>query len=100
MFFNDLFRDTFVCLDKDGNETKYIADLVSMQVKKSGEVSPVEDFWSHDSNVSIYHDYTVMNKLLLEKYGTCFDAEKLLEIMILLLLILVFMKWIIRMLLV
>ena len=79
MFFNDLFRDTFVCLDKDGNETKYIADLVSMQVKKSGEVSPVEDFWSHDSSVSIYHDYTVMNKLLLEKYGTCFDAEKLLE---------------------
>ena len=79
MFFNDLFNDTFVCLDKDGNETKYIANLVSMQVKKSGEVYPVEDFWSHDSSVSIYHDYTVMNKLLLEKYGTCFEKEKLLE---------------------
>ena len=79
MFFNDLFNDTFVCLDKDGNETKYIADLVSMQVKKSGDVYPVGDFWSHDSSVSIYHDYTVMNKLLLEKYGTCFDSDKLLE---------------------
>lgn len=79
MFFNDLFNDTFVYLDKDGNETKYIADLVSMQIKKSGEVYPVGDFWSHDSSVSIYHDYTVMNKLLLEKYGTCFDPYKLLE---------------------
>lgn len=79
MFFNDLFNDTFVCLDKDENETKYIADLVFMQVKKSGEVYPSEDFWNHDSSVSIYHDYTVMNKLLLEKYGTCFEKEKLLE---------------------
>lgn len=79
MFFNDLFNDTFVCLDKDGNETKYIANLVYMQIKKSGEIYPFEDFWSHDSCVSIYHDYTVMNKLLLEKYGTCFEKEKLLE---------------------
>lgn len=79
MFFKDLFNDTFVCLDKDENETKYITNLVSMQVKKRGEVYPLEDFWSHDSSVSIYHDYTVMNKLLLEKYGTCFEKEKLLE---------------------
>ncbi len=79
MFFHDLFNDTFECLDKDGIETKYIADLVSMRVKKSGEVYPVGEFWSHDSNVSIYHDYTVMNKLLLEQYGTCFNPEKLLE---------------------
>ena len=79
MFFHDLFNDTFECLDKDGIETKYIADLVSMRVKKSGEVYPVGEFWSHDSNVSIYHDYTVMNKLLLEQYGTCFNLEKLLE---------------------
>lgn len=79
IFFNDLFLDTFECIDKDGNPSIYQDEVVAMRVNKNGEVHPSAEFWNHDSPVSIYHDYTVMNKILLEYYGTAFDKEKLEE---------------------
>lgn len=77
LFFDDLFCDTFECLDQNEQPTMYIDKVKTMMVKKNGKISPVEEFWSHEGDVSIYHDYTVMNQLLLEYYGTSFEAEKL-----------------------
>lgn len=77
-FFDNLFRDTFETLDQNGNYTPYLDKLVAMKIKKNGKIYCHEELESHDSPVSIYHDYTVMNKILLEHYGTTFDPAKLL----------------------
>lgn len=79
LFFNDLFCAAFDTLDKDFNHTDYVDELKFMFIKKSGKTEKQEDVWAHDSSVSIYQDYTVMNRLLLEYYNVSFHAEQLLE---------------------
>lgn len=79
LFFNDLFCAAFDCLDADLKPTKYADELMFMLIKKSGKIEKQEDVWAHDSNVSIYQDYTVMNRLMLEFYGVSFDSKALLE---------------------
>ena len=36
-------------------------------------------FWTGTSTLSIYSDYTILNKILLEYYNTSFDPDTLLE---------------------
>ena len=79
LFFEDLFKATFSCLDKDGRETNYAKDVTSTYVKKNGRIYSQIEFWNGDNKESIYHDYTVMNKILLEYYGCIFDKNRLLD---------------------
>lgn len=79
LFFNDLFCAALDLLDQNLNHTDYADQLHFMFLKKSGKIEKQEDVCSHDSNVSIYQDYTVMNHLLLEYYKVSFDSDGLLE---------------------
>lgn len=79
LFFNDLFCATFECLDSELKPTEYLKQLAYVRIKKSNKIEKQENIWSHDSNVSIYQDYTVMNHLLLEHYGATFEIDELLE---------------------
>lgn len=79
MFFDDLFVQSFECLDEDMNPTIYSGKTKNMRVKKDNLVYTIQEFWNADSKFSIYHDYTVMNKLLLEYYGSSFDKKELLN---------------------
>lgn len=79
LFFEDLFKATFSCLDKDNKETNYAKEVTSMYVKKNGKIYNPMEFWNGDNKESIYHDYTVMNKILLEYYGCVFDKTRLLD---------------------
>jgi len=76
MFFDNLFNDTFEFLDKNGNKTIYSNEAVIIKIKKNNLLYKSSDFWNGDNPVSIYHDYTVMNKMLLEYYGTSFDEDE------------------------
>lgn len=79
LFFNDLFCAAFDTLDQNFNHTDYVDQLCFMLIKKNMGIEKQEDVWAHDSNVSIYQDYTVMNRLLLEYYRVSFDSDTLLE---------------------
>lgn len=78
-FFEDLFIQTFDTLDENGKHTIYTSETKKMKINKNGKVCELNEFWSPDSKTSIYHDYTIMNKILLEHYGSLFDKERLLE---------------------
>ncbi len=78
-FFDHLFTDTFDTLDENGNYTDLVKDTKSMLVKKNGENYLVNEFWDISNPKSIYNDYTVMNKMLLEYFNSSFDVEKLME---------------------
>lgn len=78
-FFDDLFTRSFDTLDEYGNHTIYTSETKLMKVNKNNKLCSIKDFWSSDSKSSIYHDYTVMNKILLEYYGSSFDKESLIQ---------------------
>lgn len=78
-FFEDLFPKTFDTLDENMQPTIYSGETKNMFVKKNNKVYSIEEFWDSKSQLGIYNDYTVMNKLLLEHYGSTFDIERLQE---------------------
>lgn len=79
MFFDDLFNKTFECLNDKGIPTIYAKEVRTMRVHKNGKLYSVEDFWNGENKESIYYDYTRMNKILLEYYGSTFNRDRLLE---------------------
>ena len=78
-FFDDLFTKSFDTLDDNANHTIYTSETKMMKVNKNNKICGIKEFWSPDSKTSIYHDYTVMNKILLEYYGSSFDKDGLSE---------------------
>lgn len=79
IFFSVLFRETFDSLDKEGNPTNYDKTLENIKIKKNGILVDAKEFWAGTSNINIYNDYTIINKILLEYYGTSFDILEYLE---------------------
>ena len=79
MFFGDLFNQNFVCLDINGNNTVYTDEAVLIKDIKNNKVYDISEVFSFDSDVSIYQDYTKMNKILLDKYNIVFDYKKLID---------------------
>ena len=76
-FFEDLFTKTFATLDENMQPTIYSDKTKYMRVNKNGQLYTIAEFWDSKSPKSIYNDYTVMNRLLLEHYGCTFDVEGL-----------------------
>ena len=75
IFFNNLFKESFECLDKNKLPTIYSKDLKFIKITKNGIIYSFTDVFSKDSNVSIYNDYTLMNHILLNHYNVSFDFE-------------------------
>ena len=67
-FFDDFFNESFEYLDENMEKTIYKSSLKYIRVKKNGNIYLASDVFSKISNVSIYDDYTVMNKLILNYY--------------------------------
>lgn len=76
LFFSELFIKTFDTINSQGELVTQDKDLVSIRIRKNGLVVDAKKFWSGTSEVNIYNDYTIMNKLLLEQFGTTFNREE------------------------
>lgn len=79
VFFEDLFTKTFVTLDENNKPTIYDDKTKMILIKKNNSLCTVNDFWNGDNDKSIYNDYTLMNKILLDYYGSSFDKDRLLS---------------------
>lgn len=77
MFFSNLFSESFECLDENNIQTLYIKKLKYIKVKKNGNIYLATDVFNKDSSTSIYNDYTVINKIILDYYNTSFDFNYL-----------------------
>lgn len=76
IFFSELFPLTFVNLDEFGNETIYDQESRTIRIRKTNQEVDSKSFWAGTCDLSIYDDYTIMNKLLLEEFGTSFSEEE------------------------
>ena len=74
-WFEDLFPMTFETLDDSLNPTNYLKEATNIRVTKTGNLYSVKEFWGNKGEGSIYDDYTIMNKMLLEGNGIIFDTE-------------------------
>lgn len=77
VFFKDLFNKSFTFLNGDKQETDIISETKSIVLKRNNQEHDVFSVFSKDSEVSIYHDYTKMNTLLLTKYNIEFPYASL-----------------------
>lgn len=81
LFFKDLYNMTFSSLDENMQPTIYRNKSKYILIKKSNKIIPFDKFWSNDVNnkYSIYNDYTLMNKILIQNYGLLTNLDKLLS---------------------
>lgn len=78
-FFSNLFPKTFISLKEDGTEATKEKESHSIRILKNNQIVSDSIFWTGTSPLSIYSDYTILNKLLLEYYGTSFNPDELVE---------------------
>lgn len=78
-FFSSLFPKTFISLKSNGEIATKEKESHSIRILKNDKLVSDSIFWTGTSPLSIYSDYTILNKLLLEYYGTSFNPEDLLE---------------------
>lgn len=79
-WFEDLFPMTFETLDDSLNPTNYLKEATNIRVAKTGKVYSTKEFWGNKGEGSIYEDYTIMNRMLLEGNGITFDSEGLINV--------------------
>jgi hypothetical protein len=79
LFFSYLFPKTFISLKEDGTVATKEKESHTIHILKNNEVVLDKIFWTGTSPLSIYSDYTILNKLLLEHFGTLFDSNELLK---------------------
>ncbi len=77
VFFEELFPKSFDTLDENYTITDLTNKTRFIHVNKSNKICSMSEFWDITNPESIYHDYTVMNKILLETYQIGFDSEYL-----------------------
>lgn len=78
MFFTYLFEKTFEYLDQDGEPTELISKSAGVHIKKDDKVIPLNRFFNGNES-GMYHDYTIMNKIVLDAYGIDIDIEELIN---------------------
>lgn len=79
IFFSDLFPKTFETLDSNKEKTNYEKDAKYIRVFKNNILVDNKEFWASTTDINIYADYTIMNSILLKKYGTSFAKEPLIN---------------------
>lgn len=75
-FFNDIFNKSFEFLDSNLNITSNNTEALYVRIKKNNKVVSKSEFFS---TTYLYHDYTIMNKLLLEYFEIRFNEDELRE---------------------
>lgn len=75
-FFNDIFKKSFEFLDNNLEITSNNNEAIYVRIKKNNKVVSKDEFFSTSY---LYHDYTVMNKLLLEYFRIMFNENELRE---------------------
>ncbi len=78
-FFGNLFPISYTSLDGEGKPTELIKDTKKIYIIKSDIVCDVREFYSYNTDVSIYDDYTTMNKVLLDYFKVTFDEEEMMK---------------------
>lgn len=79
LFFSRLFPKTFISLTSTGSIATKEKESHTIRILKSNKEVLDKVFWTGTSPLSIYSDYTILNKLLLEFFGTSFNPEELKE---------------------
>lgn len=78
MFFTYLFNKTFEYVDEFGNVTKLLKDIRRVHIKKDDKYLEPSEFFN--GNISgMYHDYTIMNRIVLDEFGIDIDIDSLIE---------------------
>lgn len=75
-FFSEIWQKSFVFLNDKYQETKSKKEAKYVKIKKNSRIIPFDDFYS---SKHLYHDYTVMNKLLLDYFNESFASEELIK---------------------
>ena len=75
-FFSEIWEKSFVFLNDKYQETKSKKESKYVRIIKNNRIIPVEDFYS---SKHLYHDYTIMNKMLLDYFNISFDSEGLIK---------------------
>lgn len=78
-FFSSLFPKTFISLKSDGTIATKEKESHTIRILKNNKEVSDSIFWTGTSPLSIYSDYTILNKILLEYFSTSFDPDILLE---------------------
>lgn len=78
-FFRNLFPKTFISLKQNGEIAIKEKESHEIRILKTNQTVSDSIFWTGTSPLSIYSDYTILNKLLLECFGTSFNPDELLE---------------------
>jgi uncharacterized protein YifE (UPF0438 family) len=76
-FFSKLYPKTFTPLKEDGTIAEKEKESHTIHILKSNKLVSDKVFWTGTSPLSIYSDYTILNKILLEYYGTAFNPDEL-----------------------
>lgn len=79
LFFSSLFPKTFISLTSNGNVATKEKESHTIRILKNNQEVLDKVFWTGTSPLSIYSDYTILNKLLLEFFSTSFNPEELKE---------------------
>lgn len=77
IFFSKLFPITFETLDINKQTTNSEKEAKYIRIFKSNTIIDNKEFWASTTDINIYNDYTIMNSLLLKKYGTSFNKDEL-----------------------
>ena len=75
-FFSDIWQKSFTFLNDKYQETKSKKEARYVKIKKNNKIIIVDDFYS---SKHLYHDYTIMNKLLLDYFNIQFNSEELIK---------------------
>lgn len=73
-FFKNIFQKSFEFLDKSLNTTLNDNEAEFIRIKKNNKIVTKDDFFS---TKFLYHDYTIMNKLLLDFFKLEFNEKEL-----------------------
>ena len=75
-FFKDIFNKSFEFLNSNLEITSNNNEALYVRIKKNNKVVSKDEFFSTSY---LYHDYTIMNKLLLEYFEIIFNENELRE---------------------
>ena len=73
-FFSNIWKESFDFLTESLEPTTIKKEAKYVRIKKNNKIIPIKEFYS---SKHLYHDYTIMNKILLDYYNLEFDEKEL-----------------------
>ena len=72
-YFNNIFKSSFIFLDKNYKETNILSENVYIKIIKNNKLITRKELFSQEY---LYDDYTTMNKILLDRYNISFNIDE------------------------